>query len=329
MNRVYRPYNRPQTRNLSKKFYDQGLSTQECHQKLLELQGQARAPSYASVSRWFRMFRAERSADLERGKFVKPPDVGRVIHQLLEGKKSVSELSNEHGVHPTTIGRWKKNYLRARPSAYLLDNVSDGEQIEGEEYCIRTELRENWRETSEDLDENSTEPKLRDLFEKEPTVPLKRPGNYLVRASEAIKNRPILPKSLTGALRTKNWLRPENRRTIVVVAKKPPTSLPHYGHDAPTEREFLDESSTSLAYERPSSSGTSRTSFEPHNRMFRIVKKKHDSSKTMFDAMDDVDTIASSNEVLKKLVKADSPDDHVIVTEVVNEKELDLSQIFQ
>lgn len=61
-----------------------------------------------------------------------PPNFkAKVVLEMLKETKSVSELSSEHGIHPTMLHRWRKEVLENLP---ILFSRKDGWAAEKAQY---------------------------------------------------------------------------------------------------------------------------------------------------------------------------------------------------
>ena len=62
----------------------------------------------------------------------------RVALEALEGSKTISQLSREHGLHPNVIRSWKQQLLDGGPSVF----ARDGERRRREQEVPESELHE-------------------------------------------------------------------------------------------------------------------------------------------------------------------------------------------
>lgn len=47
----------------------------------------------------------------------------QVVMEVLTGDKSQAQVAKAYGVHPNTIGSWKKAFLKKGPEVFAKDNV--------------------------------------------------------------------------------------------------------------------------------------------------------------------------------------------------------------
>ncbi|CAD5211355.1 unnamed protein product [Bursaphelenchus xylophilus] len=134
MRRIYKPYDRVETRLLGRAHFDRGMSAQECYQALLNSHGMT-APSYASVSRWYRLFRKgnREVSDMPRAGRPRRFTDAELMEALITGQKTCGELAQELNVHPTTIGRRKKAYLERKRRQALGQNSAETSEKDEEE----------------------------------------------------------------------------------------------------------------------------------------------------------------------------------------------------
>ena len=62
----------------------------------------------------------------------------RVALEALEGSKTISQLSSEHGIHANQIGAWKRQLLEDGPKVF----ASNGERKQREQEAQEAELYE-------------------------------------------------------------------------------------------------------------------------------------------------------------------------------------------
>ena len=60
----------------------------------------------------------------------------RIALKALEGSKTISQLSNEHEIHPNMIRAWKRQLLEDGPSVF----ASNGERKQREKEAQEAEL---------------------------------------------------------------------------------------------------------------------------------------------------------------------------------------------
>lgn len=68
---------------------------------------------------------------MKRKKFSKEFKA-KVAIEAIKGQRSVNELAQEFGVHPSQINRWKKDLLETAPEAFSQNKEQDAKQIEME-----------------------------------------------------------------------------------------------------------------------------------------------------------------------------------------------------
>lgn len=47
----------------------------------------------------------------------------QVVMEVLTGDKSQAQVAKAYGVHPNTVGSWKKTFLKKGPEVFAKDNV--------------------------------------------------------------------------------------------------------------------------------------------------------------------------------------------------------------
>jgi putative transposase len=56
----------------------------------------------------------------------------QIVQEVLKGEKTVSQISSEHGIHPTMISQWKSTAVTGLPTLFERSAKAADQQIEHE-----------------------------------------------------------------------------------------------------------------------------------------------------------------------------------------------------